>query len=461
MLKSFPSPTPEHWRELARKALKDRPLEGLVHLDLDGLAVRPLYAAATGASSLSAPRASDADGRAWDLRAMVEGDQAAEVNATVLAELQGGAASVVLKGAVLADSAPLARALEGVALELAPVGLDAGLDGPDAANALAVAAKGAPRAQLMFHLDPVSAFAATGASPRAMDAHLTLAANTAARHAGAYPDAAFFLASGRVVHEAGGSIGQELGFACANAMALLRAAEQAGLSRERAVAGLILGVAVDQAWLDGIAKIRALRLMWATIARALAVEAPARIEVRSSRRMLTARDPWSNPLRLTAAGFAGAVGGADAVVLDGFTRAQGLPDAFALRQARNAQLVLMEEAHLGRVDDPAAGSWFLDHRTRELAEAGWREFQMIEAEGGLVEALRHDLIQPRVARARAQAEAALAEGTAQVVGVTRFVDPAPRVTATTPATESAIAGGGDACTPLTPHRLAAGLEEVA
>eukprot|EP01036_Dinobryon_divergens_P000048 gene48-60_t len=178
-------------------------------------------------------------------------------------------------------AAPLARALEGVALELAPVGLDAGLDGPDAANALAVAAKGAPRAQLMFHLDPVSAFAATGASPRAMDQHLTLAANTAARHAGAYPDAAFFLASGRVVHEAGGSIGQELGFACANAVALLRAAEQAGLARDRAVAGLTLGVAIDQAWLDGIAKIRALRLMWATITRALAVEAPARIEARS------------------------------------------------------------------------------------------------------------------------------------------------------------------------------------
>jgi methylmalonyl-CoA mutase len=63
------------------------------------------------------------------------------------------------------------------------------------------------------------------------------------------------------------------------------------------------------------------------------------------------------------------------VVLDGFTRAEGRADAFARRQARNTQLVLMEEANLGRVDDPAAGSWFLDHRTRDLAEAGWAEFQ--------------------------------------------------------------------------------------
>ena len=48
---------------------------------------------------------------------------------------------------------------------------------------------------------------------------------------------------------------------------------------------------------------------------------------------------------------------ADVVVLDGFTRATGRSDAFARRQARNTQLVLMEEANLGRVDDPAAGDW--------------------------------------------------------------------------------------------------------
>ncbi|HCW48824.1 MAG TPA: methylmalonyl-CoA mutase, partial [Brevundimonas sp.] len=87
----------------------------------------------------------------------------------------------------------------------------------------------------------------------------------------------------------------------------------------------ILSVAVDQAYFDSLAKIRALRLVWASVSRAFGAEVPAIIEARSSRRMLSARDPWPNMLRLTAAGFAGAVGGADAVVLDGFTRAAGLP----------------------------------------------------------------------------------------------------------------------------------------
>ena len=69
------------------------------------------------------------------------------------------------------------------------------------------------------------------------------------------------------------------------------------------------------------------------MAKAFGLDIPANIEARSSRRMLAARDPWPNLLRLTAAGFAGAVGGADAVVLDGFTRASGRPDAFARRRS--------------------------------------------------------------------------------------------------------------------------------
>lgn len=455
---TFPIPSPADWRVLAEKALKDRPLESLVHLDADGLAIRPLYAAATGGQPVSAPRPSDAEGRAWDVRTLVESDDAPAMNAAVLADLEGGAASVLLGGAVLSDSEPLSRALEGVALELAAVGLDAGLDGPDAANALAVAAKGSPRAKLMFHMDPLSAFAEAGAAPRAIDEHLMLAANTAARHAGAYPEATFFMAGGRVVHEAGGSIAQELGFAAANAVALARAAIAAGMTAEAALKGTVLGLSLDQEYFDGLAKVRALRLMWRTLSRAFGVGTPAVIEARSSRRMLAARDPWPNLLRLTAAGYAGAVGGADAVVLDGLSRANGRSDAFARRQARNTQAVLMEEAHLGRVDDPAAGSWFLDARTRDLAEAGWAELQRIEGEGGLIVALRTGDIQDRVAAARAEREAALASGASQLVGVTKFVDPDPR-----PAPFEAEPGrpaqtGGDACDPLMPIRLAAPFE---
>ena len=260
------------------------------------------------------------------------------------------------------------------------------------------------------------------------------------------------------MHEAGGSIGQELGFAAANAVALVKAAIAAGMTAEAALNGTVLGVSLDQEYFDGLAKVRALRLMWRSLAKAFGVETPAVIEARSSRRMLSARDPWPNLLRLTAAGYAGAVGGADAVVLDGLSRANGRSDAFARRQARNTQAVLMEEAHLGRVDDPAAGSWFLDARTRDLAEAGWAEFQRIEGEGGLVASLKTGGVQDRVAAARAEREAALASGAVQLVGVTKFVDPDPRPAPFEIEREARVASGGDACDALIPVRFAAPFE---
>ena len=365
---------------------------------------------------------------------------------------------MILSGAVLDDSEPLGRALAGVALELAPVALDAGLRGPDAANALAVVAKGSPRARLMFHLDPISAFAEAGGSPRSIDEHISLSANTAARHAGAYPEASFFLASGRVVHEAGGSAGQELGFAAACAVAYARAGVDAGMTAEAALRGTVLGVSVDAEYFDSLARVRALRLIWASITRAFDLEMVARVEARSSRRMLSGRDPWPNLLRLTAAGFAGAVGGADAVVLDGFTRARGRPDAFARRQARNTQLVLMEEAHIGRVDDPAAGAWFLDARTRQLAEAGWAAFQAIEVEGGVIAALKAGTIQSRVARAREATLANYQNGTLHLVGVTKFVDPDVREASVEPGTSLDAGTGGDHCEPLNPVRFAEAFE---
>lgn len=454
----FPSPDADRWAALARKALKDAPLEGLTRVDGDGLEIAPLYTDA-GSPMLSVPRAAHAEGRAWDLRGRVEATTPAGANAAILEELNGGAASVVLSAAALTDPDAMARALEGVALELAPIGLDAGPEGMAAANALAVAAKGSPRARLMLHLDPLSDFARSGGAPRAIDDEIAAASAMAARHADPYPAASLFLASGRVVHEAGGTIGQELGFALASAASWMRAGTDAGLSIDRILTGTVLGLSLDAEYLDGVARVRAARLMWRSFSRAAGVETPAIIEARSSQRMLGARDPWPNLLRLTAAGFAGAVGGADAVILDGFTAAVGAPDAFARRMARNTQLVLMEEAHLGRVDDPAAGSWFLDARTRDLAQAGWTEFQRIEVEGGLVAALKAGTIQGRVAQARDARLAALADGGAVMVGVNRFVDPDPRPASAEPRIPPA-ARTGDACEPLTPVRWAEVFEEA-
>lgn len=443
------------WRALVTKTLGDKPFESLTTATAEGLPIAPLYPVCDTPAAFPA-RAANAE-RPWDLRVVSAHADPARANAELLADLEGGAASVIVRGH--ANAAALARALKDVIVELAPVGLDAGFLGPQAADGLSAVAKASPGAKLNFNLDPLSAFAEAGAAPGPIEAHLIHAANVAARLAQTYPQAQLFLASGRTAHEAGGGEALEVAVAAGSAIAYAKALVRAGLTPAEAFARIALSLSADADYFLTIAKLRAARVVFARIAVASGADPNARIEARSSRRMLTAQDPWTNMIRLTAAGFAAAVGGADAVVLGAFTDALGLPTTFARRQSRNAQLVLMEEAGIGRVADPAAGSGYLEALTDQIARAAWTRMQAFEAAGGLAAALSAGLI------AKDTAATLAVRGAPKILGVTAFppTDAAPvEVESTAPATlspEAARLPGPDSqCPPLTPIRLSESYE---
>ena len=474
---AFPPATRQDWLALVEGVLKGQPFERrLVRQTADGVPIQPLYTAETS-SPAAGPLFGPRDvGRPWQLRSAIAPPSPAEAGRQALQELENGAASLLLRidpagarGVAAANRDDLATALSGVLLDLAPVALDAGFLGPHAADWLGDLGKRSPQAPLAFHMDPLSAFAQSGASPGPMESHLILAAETGARWAVPYARASLFLATGRTVHEAGGSDGQELGFALASALAYARALTRAGLPMEEAFQRIVLGVSVDATYFTGVAKLRALRLVWAKLTAACGVEADAVIEARSSARMLSTLDPWVNLLRLTAAGFAAGVGGADAVVLAPFTEPLGRPTDFARRQARNTQLILMEEAHLGRVADPAAGAWSLETLTDQIARAGWACFQAIEGAGGVLAALESGQIQAEVAKVRQQRETDTATRRSGLVGVTElpiltdapveldttdaapFARPSPRVQLPGPSSRAA---------PLAPWRAAEAFEAL-
>ncbi|HEX6860021.1 MAG TPA: methylmalonyl-CoA mutase family protein [Caulobacteraceae bacterium] len=471
LAEDFPAPGRAEWLKLVEKALKGGSVDDLVSRTADGIEIQPLYR--EGQEAVRDLRVRDAE-RPWEVRMATAHPDAAQANAEVMKDLEGGAASVLVKidpagrnGVAVGSADDLARALNGVLLELAPVALDAGYLGPKAADWLGALAKAAPAAPLALHMDPLSTFAETGQSPGPVESHMVSAATVGARLRTTYPRASLMLATGRVVHEAGGTEAQELGFMAAAAVAYAKALRRAGVPMEEAFAALVLGVSVDGQYFLDIAKLRAARALWARITEACEVTGPARIEARSSHRMLAKLDPWTNLIRLTATGFGAAVGGADAIVLGTFTDALGLPTAFARRQARNTQLVLMEEASLGRVADPAGGAWFLDNLTEQLAQAAWAQFQAIEAAGGIVAALGTNLVQDQVAAAREARLAAIAANDEKILGVTVFrnadekpVEVEQPVAVAVDAPDPRLPGPDGHCAPLRPIRFAAAFEEA-
>ncbi|MCD6347479.1 MAG: methylmalonyl-CoA mutase small subunit, partial [Bacteroidales bacterium] len=69
---------------------------------------------------------------------------------------------------------------------------------------------------------------------------------------------------------------------------------------------------------------------------------------------------------------------------------------FSQRLARNQQLVLRDEAHLDKVIDPAAGSYYIEKLTDSISREAWELFQELEADGGFVEAFLSGKIQDAI-----------------------------------------------------------------
>ena len=273
---------------------------------------------------------------------------------------------------------------------------------------------------------------------------------------------AIVVADGRIVHGAGGSEAQELAYVLAVAVAYLRAFEAGGIALDDARRMIFFRLAADADQFLTIAKFRALRRLWQRVEEScgLAPE-PAFVGAETAWRTMTRNDPYENILRATIAVFAAGIGGADAITVLPFTAARGLPDAFARRIARNTQLILLDEANIAKVADPAAGTGWGEDLSDQLCRAAWTLFQEIEAAGGAAAALEQGLIQSKVAATRAAREQALADGKDALVGANEFRDisaanvPVLDVArVTVPAMPTAIA-----IEPLTPMRLAAPFEE--
>jgi methylmalonyl-CoA mutase len=172
-----------------------------------------------------------------------------------------------------------------------------------------------------------------------------------------------------------------------------------------------------------IAKFRSLRKLWARVEHACGLAPkPAYVSAETAWRMLTRRDVAVNMLRNTIAVAAAGIGGADAISVLPHTAALGLPDRFARRIARNTQLILLEEANLAKVADPAAGSGAMEALTKELGAAAWSQFQDIEKAGGAWAALELGLIQQQVVRVRAERENALAHRKDALTGTSDYSD---------------------------------------
>jgi methylmalonyl-CoA mutase len=299
------------------------------------------------------------------------------------------------------------------------------------------------RLSLSFGIDPSAVFASSGGLRMSIEAlHASMPQSLAHFFAMGIP-AVLLEADGRVMHNAGATEAQELGVILASAVSHLRMFQEARQPLIYATPHIGFALCVDQDQFLSIAKLRALRRLWAKVQEACGIApSPARVHVETSYRMMTLRDPKTNILRSSMAAFAAAAGGADTISVLPHTIAHGLPDQQARRLARNVQLVLAEEGHLSFLGNPASASEDLEILTASLCEAAWTEFRRIEAEGGLLQSLSQGELQKRILEAGAHRAEHIRQDARKIVGTTVYPTDHDEKVATFKAERQAAAADG-------------------
>ena len=417
------------WRKLVWQVLKGAPFETLVSRTADGLAIKPLYRPAAG----EVARAIRSQPGRWSVSQRVEHPDPATASLLALDDLEGGAdaLTLVFKGAPgdygfgLAGHGvdQLDMALSGVDLDLIRIRLDSAGDGSGQAQLFSGLTKRrrlvASRLRVDFGCDPVGACFISGAFDETGDASARLLKPlTDQGFAGR-----FFMCGSRPVHAAGGTQAQELAHVLASGVHYLRLLAKHGFSLDDARRQISFLLAADAGQFLTIAKFRAVRQLWARVEEACGLEPePIRLHAETAWRMLTRRDPFVNVLRTTMAVFSAGIGGADCITALPHTTALGLPDGLARRIARNAQMLLLEEAHLGDVDDPMAGTGGIEALTQGLCEKAWELFQAIDKAGGIVSALAQGAPQRGIAAAAAARAKDIATRKLRLTGISEYAD---------------------------------------
>ena len=247
---------------------------------------------------------------------------------------------------------------------------------------------------------PIGALAADGKPPASLDAHydsLAAAARWATVNA---PHLRTVFVRSDVYSNGGANDVQEVASVLATATAYLRALCERGLTIDEAASQIAFAFSMGANFFLQIAKLRAVRPLWAQIVGAFGGSAEAqkmRIHARPALFFKTIYDPYVNMLRNTTEIFSGVVGGIDSFESAPFDEPIRKGDEFSRRIARNVQIMLQEEFGLLQPIDPAGGSWAVETLTRQMKEKIWAEFQRIEKEGGIIAALRAGSLQESVA----------------------------------------------------------------
>src|SRR5512143_3115490 len=231
--------------------------------------------------------------------------------------------------------------------------------------------------------------------------------------------------SGYHMQEAGATADQELAFTIADGLEYVRAALAKGLDVDQFAGRLSFFFAIGMNFYMEVAKLRAARLLWATLMKKhfdpkQQTSLMLRTHCQTSGASLTEQDPFNNIIRTTVEAMAAVFGGTQSLHTNSFDEAIALPTDASARVARNTQLILQLETGIPKVVDPWAGSYFMESLTHALATKALGIIEEVERLGGMTRAIERGMPKLRIEETAARRQARIDRVEDVVVGVNKF-----------------------------------------
>jgi methylmalonyl-CoA mutase, N-terminal domain len=232
--------------------------------------------------------------------------------------------------------------------------------------------------------------------------------------------------SGYLIREAGANAIQELAFTMAWGIATVQAAVDAGLDVDVFAPRLGFQIAFHNDFFEEIAKLRALRRMWATVLRdhfgATNPKAMwARVHIHTAGDTLLAQQPLNNTVRVALQCLGAVLGGVQSIHSCAYTETLQIPNEEQGRLALRTQQIVLHESNVPQVSDPLGGSWYVERLTDDIEAAAGKVLEEIDHIGGFVSAIESGWVKGEIVSQLIETQDRIHDGQLVRVGLNRYV----------------------------------------
>ncbi len=183
---------------------------------------------------------------------------------------------------------------------------------------------------------------------------------------------------------------------------------------------ITIEVSVGTNYFFEIAKLRALRILFNTLATEYDHNLDCHIIVTPTKRNKTIYDYNVNMLRTTTECMSAILGGANSIANLPYDSLYHKDNEFGDRIARNQLLILKHESYFDKVSNPADGAYYIESLTEQLAEKALTLFKEIEAKDGFITQLIEGNIQKKISESATKEQELFDGGKEILLGTNKY-----------------------------------------